>query len=137
MNEQEVIKAAKTLKSMAVGVDQINSFVIKSLLPRISTVLVHIVNLSFEHGIFPENWKKAIITPIPKIPIPLSPSDFRPISILPSLSKIIEKLANIQIVAYLLEHNFLDPYQSAYKKHHSTQTALLKLTEDIYDIIDD
>ena len=61
VNEQEVIKAAKTLKSMAVGVDQINSFVIKSLLPRISTVLVHIVNLSFEHGIFPENWKKAIM----------------------------------------------------------------------------
>ena len=56
---------------------------------------------------------------------------------MPSLSKIIKKLANIQIVAYLLEHNFLDPYQSAYKKNHGTQTALLKLTEDIYDIIDD
>ena len=81
--------------------------------------------------------EKAVITPIPKVSIPLSPSDFRPISILPSLSKIIEKLANIQIVAYLLEHNFLDPYQSAYRKNHGTQTALLKLTDDIYDIIDD
>ena len=69
--------------------------------------------------------------------MPLCPGDFRPISILPSLSKIIEKLANIQIVAYLIEHNFLDPYQSAYRKNHSTQTALLKLCEDIYDIIDD
>jgi hypothetical protein len=137
VSEQDVIKVTKSLKSMAVGVDQINSFVIKSLLPRISTILVHIVNVSFEHGIFPENWKKAVITPIPKVSIPLSPSDFRPISLLPSLSKIIEKLANIQIVAYLIEHNFLDPYQSAYKKNHSTQTALLKLCEDIYDIIDD
>ena len=135
--EQDVIKVTKTLKSMAVGVDCINSFVIKSLLPRISTVLVHIINISFEHGIFPENWKKAVVTPIPKVSIPLSPSDFRPISLLPSLSKIIEKLANIQIVAYLVEHNFLDPYQSAYMKNHSTQTALLKLCEDIYDVIDD
>ena len=137
VSEEEVIKATKSLKSMSVGVDQINSFVIKSLLSRISTVLVHIVNVSFEHGIFPENWKKAVITPIPKVSIPLSPSDFRPISLLPALSKIIEKLANIQIVAYLIEHNFLDPYQSAYRKNHSTQTALLKLCEDIYDIIDD
>ena len=137
VTEEEVIKVTKSLKSMSVGVDGINSFVIKSLLPRISTILVHIVNVSFEHGIFPENWKKAVITPIPKVSMPLSPGDFRPISILPSLSKIIEKLANIQIVAYLIEHNFLDPYQSAYRKNHSTQTALLKLCEDIYDIIDD
>ena len=137
VSEEDVIKAGKTLKSMALGVDQINSFVIKTLLPRISTVLVHIVNVSFEHGIFPENWKKAVITSVPKVSIPLSPSDFRPISLLPSLSKIIEKLANIQIVAYLIEHSFLDPYQSAYMKNHSTQTALLKLCEDIYDVIDD
>lgn len=137
VSEHDVIKVTKSLKSMSVGVDEINSFVIKALLPRISTILMHIVNVSFEHGIFPENWKKAVITPIPKVSIPLSPSDFRPISLLPALSKIIEKLANIQIVAYLVEHNFLDPYQSAYKKNHSTQTALLKLCEDIYDIIDD
>ena len=134
--EQELIKVTKTLKSMSVGIDQINCFVIKALLPRISTILVHIVNISFELGIFPENWKKAVITPIPKISIPLSPNDFRPISILPSLSKIIEKLANRQIVAYLIEHNFLDPYQSAYRRNHGTQTALLKLTEDIYDALD-
>ena len=134
--EQELIKVTKTLKSMSVGIDQINCFVIKALLPRISTILVHIVNISFELGIFPENWKKAVITPIPKISIPVSPNDFRPISILPSLSKIIEKLANRQIVAYLIEHNFLDPYQSAYRRNHGTQTALLKLTEDIYDALD-
>ena len=53
------------------------------------------------------------------------------------MSKIIEKLANKQIVYYLVKHDLLDPSQSAYKKNHSTQTALLKLTEDIYDAIDD
>ena len=135
--EQDVIKTAKSLKSMALGVDQINSFVVKALLPRISSVLVDIINASFEQRVFPDRWKKAVVTPIPKVSMPMSPSDFRPISLLPCLSKIIEKLANIQIVAYITEHSFLDPNQSAYKKNHSTQTALLKLCEDIYDIIDD
>ena len=100
-------------------------------------MLVHIVNISFETGIFPERWKKAIIKPIPKIPIPLTPSDFRPISLLCTLSKIIEKVVNIQIIAYITKYQLLDPYQSAYRKNHSTQTALLKLTEDIYEAMDD
>ena len=56
---------------------------------------------------------------------------------LTALSKIIEKLVNKQIVKYLTLHSLLDPNQSAYKKNHSTQTALLKLCEDIYDAIDD
>ena len=137
VTEHDVVKVIKTIKSMSVGVDNINIFVIKTLMHRISSVLAHIVNVSFETGIFPDNWKKAIIKPIPKVTIPISASDYRPISLLPALSKIIEKLANKQIVYYLVKHDLLDPSQSAYKKNHSTQTALLKLTEDIYDAIDD
>ena len=135
--EEDVIKTAKSLKSLALGVDEINSFVVKTLLPRIASLLVDIINTSFEQRIFPERWKKAVVTPIPKVSMPMSPSDFRPISLLPCLSKIIEKLVNIQIVAYITKHSFLDPNQSAYKVKHSTQTALLKLCEDIYDVIDD
>ena len=137
VTDLDVVKVTKTIKSMAVGVDGINIFVIKSLMPRISSILAHIINVSFKVGIFPDRWKKAIIKPIPKVTVPLSPGEYRPISLLPALSKIIEKLANRQIVFYLIKHDLLDPYQSAYKKNHSTQTALLKLTEDIYDTIDD
>ena len=137
VTEHDVVKVVKTIKSMSVGVDELNIFVIKTLIPRISSVLSHIVNVSFQTSIFPDRWKKAIIKPIPKVTIPISPSDYRPISLLPALSKIIEKLANRQIVEYLVKHDLLDPNQSAYKKNHSTQTALLKLCEDIYDCIDD
>ena len=137
VTEHDVVKAVKTIKSMSVGVDEINIFVVKSLIHRISDVLTHIINVSFESGIFPEQWKKAIIKPISKVTVPLSPSEYRPISLLPALSKIIEKLANKQIVSYLIKHDLLDPYQSAYRKKHSTQTALLRLTEDIYDAIDE
>ena len=137
VTEHDVVKVVKTIKSMSVGVDEINIFVVKSLIHRISDVLAHIVNVSFETGIFPDRWKKAIIKPIPKVTVPILPSEYRPISLLPALSKIIEKLANRQIVYYLIKHDLLDPYQSAYQKRHSTQTALLRLTEDIYDAIDD
>ena len=137
ISEEEVIKIVKSIKSKSSGIDGINISTILLFLSRISTVLTHIINISFELNSFPERWKKALITPIPKCEIPLLESDFRPISLLPTFSKILEKSANIQIVAYLLKHDLLDPYQSAYRKNHSTFTALLKITDDILDSIDD
>ena len=137
VTEQDVIKVAKTITSMSVGVDNINSYVIKLILNRISSPLTDIINSSLEQEIFPDRWKKAIIKPIPKVTIPLAANDFRPISLLPTLSKVIEKIVNIQIVQYLVKYDLLDPYQSAYKKNHSTTTALLKLNEDIFEALDD
>ena len=85
VTEHDVINIVKTIKSVSVGVDNINIFTIKSLIPRISSILTHIVNVSFETGIFPERWKKAIIKPIPKVTVPICPIDYRPISLLPAL----------------------------------------------------
>ena len=137
VSEEEVIKIVKSIKSKSSGIDGINISTILLFLPRITTVLTNIINVSFELNQFPERWKKALITPIPKCEVPLQESDFRPISLLPTFSKVLEKAANIQIVAYLLKHDLLDPYQSAYRKNHSTFTALLKITYDILDSIDD
>ena len=67
----------------------------------------------------------------------MSEADFRPISILCTLSKIIERLALRQIVAYLTKNSLFDPNQSAYKANHGCITALLKITDDILDSIDD
>ena len=136
-SELEVKKVVNSIKSNSSGVDEINIFVLKLLINRISGVLTHIINISFEHSTFPDRWKKAIIKPIPKILCPLKASDFRPISLLPTLSKIIEKVANVQMVLYLNEHRLLDPNQSAYRVFHSTTTALLKITEDILESLED
>ena len=91
------------------GVDNINSYILKLLISRISGVLTHIINISFKHNLFPERWKRAIIKPIPKIPLPFKADDYRPISLLPTLSKIIEKAAASQWVKYLNQYCLLGP----------------------------
>lgn len=68
--------------------------------------------------------------------IPSSPSDTRPIANLPELSKILEKIVYSQISAFLDERDVLSPRQSAYRPHHNTQTALLRVTNDIRFAID-
>ena len=137
VSEREVIKIVKSLKSNSVGVDNLNAFTLKFFIDRIGLVLTHIINLSFEYGIFPDRWKYALIKPIPKVSHPLQETDYRPISLLCTLSKIIEKLAAFQINSYLEKHNLFDPNQSAYKKYFGCNTALLKITDDIMDAIDD
>ena len=78
----------------------------------------------------------ALVKPLPKINIPMEPSDYRPISLLPAVSKIMEKIAAKQMVEYLKSKSLLDTHQSAYKQNHSTVTALLNITDDIYDALE-
>jgi len=70
--------------------------------------------------------KCALIRPIAKTSNPLTPSDYRPISLLCLLSKILEKTVAFQIIRYLEDTNKMDPFQSAYRRGHNTQTALLR-----------
>ena len=88
--------------------------------------------------IFPSAWKHAIVLPLQKIKIssPKSLSDFRPISVLPALSKILEKIISCQILYHIENNKFLDPYQSGFRKGHICTTVLLKITEDIRREID-
>ena len=137
VNEREVIKTAKSLKSTSFGVDKINSYILKLIINRIGVVVTDIINTSFKTKIFPTRWKSAIITPIPKVDYPSKEKDFRPISLLCTISKILEKIANKQILVYLIKHALLDTCQSAYKPHHGCITALLKVVDDILDGIDD
>ena len=101
-----------------------------------STILTNIVNSSLVTGIFPEQWKKAIVIPVPKIPDPNNPGDYRPISLLATLSKILEKIVSKQILKYLQENNLMEALQSGFRPGHSTATALLKVTDDIFSSID-
>ncbi len=107
--------------------DPISTSLIKEVLP----LLNWIINISLQIGDMPKVLKKAIITPlIKKLGIELINRNYRPVSNLAFLSKLIERTVAIQLMNHLSE-NLTDSFQSAYRKGHSTETALLKVQNDI------
>uniref|UniRef100_A0A2A4JPY6 Uncharacterized protein n=1 Tax=Heliothis virescens TaxID=7102 RepID=A0A2A4JPY6_HELVI len=131
VTEDDVRKSIFAISSSAVGNDNICSRMISLTLPSILPVLTHILNYSLFSCSFPDCWKEAIIVPLPKISNPAALSDYRPISILPYLSKVLEHLVHYQLSSYLSCNNLLNPFQSGFRPGHSTVTALLKVTDDI------
>ena len=132
----EIIKTTKTLKSNACGIDEISAFFIKISISSSAHIFSKIVNASLRSGVFPSLWKKARIKPIPKISEPIKATDYRPISLLIAFSKILEKIVAKQMKQYLVDNNLLDKFQSAYQEKHSTTTALIDITDNIYKALD-
>ena len=98
----------------------------------ISASLAHLFNLSLYSGEIPCDWKKAVVTPIYKGRGARSdPSNYRPISITSTISKLFEFAVKEQILSYLLVNNLITPNQSAYLKNRSTSTALHTIIDEI------
>ncbi|KAJ1524288.1 hypothetical protein ONE63_010800 [Megalurothrips usitatus] len=132
----DIYKAVHSIKSNAVGEDQIPGKFIKLCLNEIIVVLEHIVNFCLQSSVFPTIWKAANILPIPKNSNPEQCKDLRPVSILCFVAKVLEKIAHGQITEFLSVTNQLNHLQSGYRKKHSTTTALLKVCDDIRKTID-
>ncbi|CAF4742555.1 unnamed protein product [Pieris macdunnoughi] len=94
-------------------------------------LLAHIFNTSVSSGVFPNIWKYAHVIPTPKIADPVAYSDYHPISILPFLSKVLERILHQQLVIFLNELSLLNSVQSGFRPGHSTATALTKITDNI------
>ena len=117
--------------------DPIAMSYMKDNLPHFIAPLKHIVNLSLQSGIFPEELKHGSVCPICKSvnsDVELH-GNYRPVTTLPFLSKLLEKAASLQITSYLENENLIPQYQSAYLKSHSCETALFKLTNDVQQML--
>ena len=95
--------------------------------------LCQICYLSFEHGVFPVKCKIALILPVFKSDDPSLFSNYRPISILPCLSKVFEKLFYLRLSGLLRKFNILNYHQYGFRPYHSTAMAISELVNNIYE----
>ncbi len=138
VTEEQVEKIILSFPNKQCGLDPLPLSMLKECLPVILGHITRIVNLSLRMGNVSPNLKKAIIVPLlKKLGLELILKNYRPVSNLSFLSKLIEKVVAKQFVDYLIKNKLLDPLQSAYKAGHSTETALLKVQNDILIDIDD
>ena len=98
------------------------------MLPVITTI----INKSLQNGDFPNCWKEALVLPLlKKQGLDITFKNVRPVSNLPFISKLTEKAVFDQTYNLMVENDLYLPNQSSYRKNHSTETALLKVTNDI------
>lgn len=125
----------KQLKSMdackATGMDGIPSRLVKAAADEIFLPVTHIINKSFSTGIFPDDWKCARVTPLHKAGAKDDPNNYRPVSILPVISKIAERAAHDQLYQFLACQGVLSEWQSGFRPGYSTSTAASYLVDYI------
>src|SRR6218665_2398042 len=91
VNEQVIFHSLHNLKATAEGIDQLPWWYLRLTAPVFSKPLAHVINILVAAGHVPTQWKMALIIPIPKVHTPTLPSDYRPLSIVPILSRLVER----------------------------------------------
>ena len=128
----EMINIIKSLKpKTSCGYDQISPKLIQKSASAISLPLTHICNISLQTGIFPSSMKLAKVVPIYKNKDETIFNNYRPISLLPAFSKIIERIAHKRLYQYLNTHKLLSLSQYGFQKHMSTEQAILQFQDQI------
>ncbi|CAG4982095.1 unnamed protein product [Colias eurytheme] len=127
----EVRKIINGISTNAAGHDTLTIEMIRMTLSVTLPIITSMINMSISEGIFPDCWKVAKITPLPKKDNVNDFKDLRAISILPVISKIIERIVCNQLTKFIEKENVLPLVQSGFRKGHGTATALAQVTDDI------
>ena len=133
VTSSEVLSIIASSSPKTCSIDSIPTDLLLKCIDVLLDPITEIINHSLELGKFPDCYKKAIVKPLLK-KHNLDPevlNNYRPVSNLSFISKILEKVVLKQINEHLAENNLLEPFQSAYRENHSTETALLKIFNDL------
>jgi hypothetical protein len=125
----EIIRKMKS--SNTKGYDEISSVMLKNIKENIAFPISILINRSLLEGQFPDDLKIAKVVPLYKTKSKDDVSNYRPISVLSSISKIYEKIIHKRLLKHLQANNLLSPFQFGFRPKHSTCHAVTKLTEDI------
>jgi hypothetical protein len=137
VDEKEIINIVRNFKNKASsGYDEIPIKLIKFAINPLLKPLVHLINSSFVSGIFPSELKISKIVPVHKKGNNSDPNNYRPVSLLPSISKIFEKAMYNRVVSFLEENNLFDSEQHGFRKGKSCVSALVEFTESVINSID-
>ncbi len=134
INLQELKEVIGKLKPSFCSSDIIHPRFFKLIINSIGPGLVSLINKCLQTGSVPANLKVAMVTPLLKKPSLDSSVQkfFRPISVLPFISKVLEKIVLNQIQSFLSSNCIYEVFQSGFKSAHSTESALLRVLNDIY-----
>ena len=132
-----VSKIMNNLKpKTSTGDDKFNAKIMKLSSAALIEPITILINQSLTTGIFPARYKMAKVMPLIKKPNNFNIVNFRPISLLCAISKVIEKCVFTQVYSYFEKHKLLYESQYGYRKQHSTETACLDLIDKIYQQLD-
>lgn len=123
-----ILRGLKNSKSC--GVDFLDTATLKLIASEITPALTHIINLSIRFSTFPSAWKHAKVIPLHKKGDTLDPKNYRPVAILPVLSKILERVVFEQTVYYFEANQLFHPNHHGFRKCHNTCTALLQMFDN-------
>ena len=134
VSEDPVDKIIKTSPTKSCLLDPLPTFLIKECIDILLPSLTKLVNCSPMEGCVPDAFKSAVVTPLMKKPnLPSNDlKNYRPVSGLSFISKLVERVVAKQLLEHIHVHNLDNPYQSAYKAGHSTETALLYIKNEVH-----
>ena len=130
MQKEKVLKFLSSIDiNKATGTDLIGPHLLKLAAPYIAEEITFMCNHSITNSVFPNEWKEAKVTPLYKNGPHEEVNNYRPISILPILSKVLEKHVHESLSDFLHEYNLLHKTQSGFRTQHSCETALVNMID--------
>lgn len=137
INEEFTLAYLKKMKTgKAVGLDGIPARLLKDSAEIICKPLTKIVNSSLATGIVPTDWKTARVIPVSKNARTEDLNNYRPISVLPLVSKVLERAVHSELYTFFTNNHLLNPHQHGFRKGHSTETATICFTDEVRRSID-